>query len=357
VKVPKDGLLIYNTNDALPGGKGFYYWSSGTQNWLQVINNNNIDSIKMQTVTRDTLLGWLSSEQFRDTIVQSVASNGKLLRSVQGTLIVTGGDSSVLRDVMLDVNIPLVVTDTAVSKVLNSEITRDTLKLIFTQTDIKDSVAYYIARDSVFQLSLKEMLNGDSIISGIYEKMKTMADSVGSEGFIQLVDRDGIKVSRADSSVFKYFRIGVNGAAFRDSVHNVVMDSVLNGALRDTVISLTAGVVKDSINKGAVFHNIRIVDATKGPVVIEDTDYTVLIENLNANGNVILPDPVTCKGRILNLGQLNAQFEVNTSQPLHYSETYISSKLEAVLTSSWSASIKLTIQSDGVKWYVISTII
>ena len=46
---PADGLMVYNTNASLIGGKGIYFWSGAKQEWSFLVNQSNIDAFKNLT--------------------------------------------------------------------------------------------------------------------------------------------------------------------------------------------------------------------------------------------------------------------------------------------------------------------
>lgn len=53
---PAESLLVYNSNPALPAGKGLYYWSNGDQKWYFLVGQHSIDLFRYLTryYTKDT---------------------------------------------------------------------------------------------------------------------------------------------------------------------------------------------------------------------------------------------------------------------------------------------------------------
>lgn len=53
---PAESMLIYNSNPALPAGKGLYYWSSDDQKWYFLVGQHSIDLFRNLTryYTKDT---------------------------------------------------------------------------------------------------------------------------------------------------------------------------------------------------------------------------------------------------------------------------------------------------------------
>ncbi|HVI44374.1 MAG TPA: hypothetical protein VM802_05880, partial [Chitinophaga sp.] len=192
---PAKGLLVFNTATDTRGGKGvgFYYWS-GTDG-----NPPN----KWIYIGGDFITEITNNQTLRDSIVNLIKNSGKNLKSRTTKLLVDGGDSSVLKPVWIDLDINALVTDTTF-------------------------------RNTVINLISKNA-KADS--------------SVAKSGFIDLYDIKGNVLTAADSSVYRYFRIGVNSKAFRDSVSLVVLDSLNKGSVRDSVLQIVTNnkTVRDSL--------------------------------------------------------------------------------------------------------------
>jgi hypothetical protein len=45
IPTPANALLVYNTNNGLPDGRGFYYYNTISNQWIRLATNNNLDNL------------------------------------------------------------------------------------------------------------------------------------------------------------------------------------------------------------------------------------------------------------------------------------------------------------------------
>ncbi|MBN9297441.1 MAG: hypothetical protein J0I41_10535 [Filimonas sp.] len=69
---PATGLVVYNTNNALAGGTGYYYWESGK--WNKLLNTTDVtgDNLGNHIATQDLNMSGLSIRQAAKTNTQTV---------------------------------------------------------------------------------------------------------------------------------------------------------------------------------------------------------------------------------------------------------------------------------------------
>ncbi|MEA9414764.1 hypothetical protein [Flavobacterium sp. PL02] len=108
-------------------------------------------------------------------------------------------------------------------------------------------------------------------------------------------------------------------------------------------------------------NNILGIQVISDDYVVTVDDYTVIAENLTKDITISLPDPALSKGRILVINQfdmvkaddtpivVNFNYEIRYSSKARY--TYMAGSLFGGATAG---SMKVTLQSNGVNWYVIT---
>ncbi len=125
--------------------------------------------------------------------------------------------------------------------------------------------------------------------------------------------------------------------------------------------------------------NIRIVvDAN---TAVNDSDYTIIMRKLSGDHTIALPDAATSKGRVLVINQANsaeitsgnynpvyvkftnaggAPVEViygdteNPSTPGSWMDVKYDYIAGSIFGGATGGTMKITLQSDGTNWYVIS---
>ncbi|WP_202183134.1 hypothetical protein, partial [Chitinophaga solisilvae] len=289
---PANGLLIFNTAANVRGGNGsgFYYWRAATDAGI---------TARWVFIGGDFVTEIINNKVLRDSIINLIRNSGAAMRSRTNKLLVAGGDSSVLKPVWLDINMQALLTDTTfrdtvISIIRGKSIKADSVgrrgfidlydgngntlakadssvlkhfKIGINSKGFRDSTSIVVLdslsrgriRDSIIQITGRS--TRDSIIKStvfrdsIYTRLQGKADSVGKRGFIDLYDLNGNALSKADSSVFKHFKIGINSKGFRDSTSTVVLDSLSRGLIRDSIIQITGRSTRDSIIKSTVFRD------------------------------------------------------------------------------------------------------
>ncbi len=257
---------------------------------------------------------------------------------------VTGGDSSVLKRVRLDLNITN-LADT----LTNAQYFIDSL---VTNNSFRDSVSTLI-NNNVVEIIRDSTTNwytdNTTLHDSIFNTVKSRSDSLIGDTFIT--------VTGGDSSVLKKVNLSLNLQSIADSVvkTQVFHDSI--APVRTITRALGAG--------------IRVLIDQN--VVINDSDYTIIIRKLTTDRTVQLPDATASKGRLLVINQLNAHTLDIAATDVHinfvdagaspvnviYADTdtgdleygFVAASL---FGGSTGGSLKITLQSDGTRWYVIS---
>ncbi|KQB40124.1 hypothetical protein [Flavobacterium aquidurense] len=92
------------------------------------------------------------------------------------------------------------------------------------------------------------------------------------------------------------------------------------------------------------------------------TDYAVVASKLRGDITVTLPDVLVNKGRVLVINQTNGtntggdDVTVKFNVPVVYSDAVSKNELIAPFYSATGGSLKITLQSDGTNWHVISSL-
>jgi hypothetical protein len=96
---------------------------------------------------------------------------------------------------------------------------------------------------------------------------------------------------------------------------------------------------------GAVYAKIRTYIGTFAAFTVNDDDYIINIQ-IAGPGNITLPNPVTCPGRVLMIR--------NNSVQAGTSGTYTYITYPPVNNTSIAASRGQMLISDGTSWYMIA---
>ncbi|WP_264538192.1 hypothetical protein [Flavobacterium sp. N1736] len=95
---------------------------------------------------------------------------------------------------------------------------------------------------------------------------------------------------------------------------------------------------------------------------VKDADYTIVASKLTNDITITLPAATASKGRVLVINQLNGtdaagkELTVKFNVPVVYSDAVSKSELMAPYYSATGGSLKITLQSDGLNWHVISAL-
>ncbi|PBJ08217.1 hypothetical protein BSF42_35700 [Flavobacterium sp. ACN6] len=139
------------------------------------------------------------------------------------------------------------------------------------------------------------------------------------------------------------------------------LDPIRFEGLKPSTSSSDLAVVIDAtgvLKTKAVVTGIRSIS---GNYAFTPDDYTIIARNLTNDITITLPDAPLNSGRILIINQFNlvkpdtSPLVVNFNVPVIYSDTeafpYIST---SIFGGPRGQSVKITLQSDGVDWYVVS---
>ncbi|SHN21965.1 hypothetical protein SAMN05444387_4746, partial [Flavobacterium pectinovorum] len=142
------------------------------------------------------------------------------------------------------------------------------------------------------------------------------------------------------------------GSTFTAATVNIVPSTVVGDVLTTTA----AGVVAWKAP------SVMAIEVIKADYTVLPGDYTIIAEGMTSDITINLPDPTLCKGRMLVINQFDmvkadgeTALMVNFNHELHYSSANKYSYLAASLFQGATAgSMKVTLQSDGRFWYVIT---
>ncbi|MEZ0130674.1 hypothetical protein AB9T88_13285, partial [Flavobacterium sp. LBUM151] len=107
--------------------------------------------------------------------------------------------------------------------------------------------------------------------------------------------------------------------------------------------------------------NVMGIKVISANYTITAADYTIIASKLNSDITITLPDAASSVGRLLVINQIDiaadsgAAVAVKFNIPVVYSDTVSKDQIISDYYSvSTGGSMKVTLQSDGTKWYVIS---
>lgn len=133
------------------------------------------------------------------------------------------------------------------------------------------------------------------------------------------------------------------------------------GSAADNIVVTDANGVLKTINSSVIANvkEIRIISASDA---VKDTDYTIIASKLSDNITISLPDATSSKGRTLVINQTDVvnssgdEVTVKFNVPVVYSDILSVDELAAPYYAATGGSLKITLQSDGEKWYVVSSL-
>ncbi|UPZ15150.1 hypothetical protein [Flavobacterium humidisoli] len=114
--------------------------------------------------------------------------------------------------------------------------------------------------------------------------------------------------------------------------------------------------------KAAVAPNVMEIKIINSNYTVTATDYTIIARNLGSDITITLPDATANKGRLLVINQFNTlladgktpvtvKFNTNVIYSDSVSVAYIAG---SIFEGATAGSAKVTLQSDGTSWYVIT---
>ncbi|MEX6691138.1 collagen-like protein, partial [Danxiaibacter flavus] len=181
---------------------------------------------------------------------QWVPTNMIVKKSLTGDkyFVINGGDSSVLRDVKLMLNVVGLAGDTSfIQHLTTNNLFKDSVVTIVVNNPIvKDSVTNWVnsnivqvIRDSTTNWYDKNTILQDSV----FMTVKAKGDSLSSDKFIDVLARDGV-TKVGDSTLLKYARLKLNMPTIADSITNTQV-------FRDSVTRIS----RDSVSNWLVINN------------------------------------------------------------------------------------------------------
>ena len=113
--------------------------------------------------------------------------------------------------------------------------------------------------------------------------------------------------------------------------------------------------------KAPVASNVMGIKVISSDYIVTAADYTVIASHLNSDIKITLPDAASNVGRILVINQIDiesdsgAEVAVKFNTEVIYSDTVSKNQIISdYYSTSTGGSLKVTLQSDGANWYVIS---
>src|SRR4249920_4213307 len=199
----------------------------------QIINTSVVQ------IVRDSTTAWYENNTvLHDSIVSTVKANADSISASQFITIngTSKADSAVLAPVALGLNMQA-VSDSLV----RTDIFRDSVLSIAADTlgQIINTSVVQIVRDSTTAWYENNTVLHDSIVNTV----KANADSLASDNFIAVTDRNGNPAG--DSTVLDYARLNLNMTAVSDSL-------VRTDIFRDSVLSIAADTLGQIINTSVV---------------------------------------------------------------------------------------------------------
>ncbi|MDQ6531508.1 hypothetical protein [Flavobacterium sp. LHD-85] len=145
------------------------------------------------------------------------------------------------------------------------------------------------------------------------------------------------------------------------SVNTLAVTGLEQGATTDNIIVTDANGVLKKISSSSIA-NVKDVKIINTNYTVTDTDYTIIASQLSGDITITLPDASASKDRTLLINQTNVlnssgtEVTVKFNVPVFYSDTYSVNEIAAPYYSSTGGTLKITLQSDGNKWYVVSSL-
>ena len=133
------------------------------------------------------------------------------------------------------------------------------------------------------------------------------------------------------------------------------------GKATDNVVVTDENGVLKTINASSV-SNIKGVKVIHSDYTVADADYTLIVSQLSNDITVALPDAATSEGRVLLIAQTNvsnssgAEVTVKFNVPVIYSDKFSVNEIAAPFYSATGGTLKVTLQSDGANWKVVSSL-
>ncbi|OXA78519.1 hypothetical protein SAMN05444397_1094 [Flavobacterium aquidurense] len=137
-----------------------------------------------------------------------------------------------------------------------------------------------------------------------------------------------------------------------------ILPATVDGQVLTTVVE---GTTKKVEWRSPASNNVMGIHLTSVNYTILPTDYTIIATHLDNDITITLPDAASNSGRILVINQMDvtndsgAEVTVKFNLPVVYSDTVRKNQIISdYYSTSTGGSLKVTLQSDGNNWYVIS---
>lgn len=184
------------------------------------------------------------------------------------------------------------------------------------------------------------------------EKVKMNPNPVGTADNGLMVTDKNVQLG---GDLIKKTSIGTTDA------FTLAIKGLQTGTADNNIIVADASGVLKWVDKSVLTssNNIKLINSN---YTVEDTDYTIVASKLSGDITVTLPDAASSKGRVLVINQadvltdsgneITVKFNVNVI----YSDSFSKNELAAPFYSATGGTLKITLQSDGVNWYVVSSL-
>ena len=140
-----------------------------------------------------------------------------------------------------------------------------------------------------------------------------------------------------------------------------IVPSTKEGQVLTTVLD-TDNTTKIVQWKDPKANNMMEVKVINNNYTVEDIDYTIVASGLSGDITITLPDAASNKGRILVINQNDVETDggdeitVKFNVPVKYSDKVSKAELLAPFYSATGGTLKISLQSDGTNWYVVSSL-
>ncbi|WP_051662772.1 hypothetical protein [Flavobacterium sp. KJJ] len=188
------------------------------------------------------------------------------------------------------------------------------------------------------------------------EKATTLVHDVAGKKLTYTGEQNTVNINLKDITTTtsdKVLAVTGTGATFTDATVDIVPSTVQGDVLTTTA----TGVAWQAPAKS----NVMDIKVINNDYTLTPTDYTIIARNLTSDITITLPKAEDSKGRILVINQFNA-FKAGTTTPVVvkfntdviYSDSTKLPSLTANINGGSGGSMKITLQSDGTNWYVIT---
>ncbi|OXG07428.1 hypothetical protein B0A79_02155, partial [Flavobacterium piscis] len=217
------------------------------------------------------------------------------------------------------------------------------------------SLVYGDENGTMNSLSLTELVGNAETITTLVHNPTAKTLTFNGEG--QTTSTINLKdiTTTTPSTVLEV--TGGKGATFAPATVNIVPATVEGQVLTTTGTGTDAKVEW----KAPVASNVMGIKVISSDYIVTAADYTVIASHLNSDIKITLPDAASNVGRVLVINQIDiesdsgAKVAVKFNTEVIYSDTVSKNQIISdYYSTSTGGSLKVTLQSDGANWYVIS---